>query len=377
MKTSQLPQIVWYDDNPEQIQNYAYILSNQEEHPVKVHVVTKHDAVLDYSQNGIDYFLLDVRDENDDRDGIALSRSIRSINATVPILFITQFFNLYRRSLKEVAPKELIIKKTELSGEFLKKFIESVCSLASLHFKFRQTGLYKMPYETYVKRKDKFELARLHWKLNKHWIPHYLGFNKKAWLAISGKEIIRSDSVMKSFPTQEEIKKLSKSYKAMVFVYRSPYISEEGSVSPDLRLGFYPKLNFKLQSTEGYGHFDTGSNFSFISAKGINFPDAPSLQTDEFLNEEFEFVVTHMPIDIRGTAKSHGKQIPHHRLQMGLVLDWEDSPFIKIDKNRSALFGRDLLEQIPEDILLQKQEQRNIKSINTILVNKGWENKKE
>jgi hypothetical protein len=114
---------------------------------------------------------------------------------------------------------------------------------------------------------------------------------------------------------------------------------------------YYPRLKVRIDGREVVDDFDTGAMMTMVSSdivkKGeLNFTMTAS--TGSHLGAMYSYFPARASIEIQdGQGNWEARKMP-----LAVVEDWGNSPFIRINRTRSALIGRDILRAFPVEITL-------------------------
>jgi hypothetical protein len=114
---------------------------------------------------------------------------------------------------------------------------------------------------------------------------------------------------------------------------------------------FYPAVRAKIAGVELMGDFDTGAFQTFlsdeISRRGI-LDHLRDTETEFHLGEPYQFFSKKLSVSLLdGGGAEQTKEIT-----VAVVERWGDTAFIKVNRERKVLFGRDLLRAFRIEIYL-------------------------
>jgi hypothetical protein len=212
---------------------------------------------------------------------------------------------------------------------------------------------------------------------NHHWLQEKFSAPRTAWLAVIDGEVIASGKTLKDLPLAKQNVEISRRTGKFPFIFINDdfmLIEESGSTWHETNDpgDFYPTLPVTLISAstaiEIIGDFDTGAaqtfaNYDFLASRNlIRSEIGDDYDSSRHLSRSFNYVTK--PLHFKLFSKS-GKT---YDLQTNIncVLNWHASPFIKINPQRVALIGRDLLLALKPKVLLDF-EKRQTEIVNSMI----------
>ncbi len=227
-----------------------------------------------------------------------------------------------------------------------------------------------LPFEAIEKLsiKERGALQRSLKEQNKDWLREKIANLKALWVMVMDGRVHAWGKSMKDYPQPEQIMEICRSTGKYPFIFidDDQMAIEEGS-SVWHRLDeddYYPTVPVILRSDSGttklVADFDTGSPFSFVSYDLLLKAHVVQRHFGEYVENAIHLgklyqcvakVVYAEIVTVPGKTKTFTTTIY-------CVDDWLNSPFVKINPNRAALIGRDLLLELQLNVLLQFGKRR-------------------
>ncbi|MGH7454987.1 MAG: hypothetical protein ACRENG_26760 [bacterium] len=217
--------------------------------------------------------------------------------------------------------------------------------------------------------KERAILQRHLKKQNHDWLQKKFSELGAAWLVVVDSKVIASGKSLKTEPMPPQLVKISRRTGKFPFVFVNDdclAIEEGGSAwhsTTDLG-DYYPTLPVILGSTcdvaEVVGDFDTGASHSFVDydfllAQNLIMPVVGEFpKTSHHLNRSYEYVAKFL----RFRLSSKDDETRVLETKICCVLDWHTSPFVKINPNRIALIGRDIMLELKPRVLLDFEKRQ-------------------
>ena len=199
---------------------------------------------------------------------------------------------------------------------------------------------------------------------NKEWLAQMFTKLQVGWLIVIDGKIIKHGSSLGDFPKEEEILRIGEQIGKVPFVFLNDNLLaiEEGQsgwhATGDEPADFYPTLPARLRGDVGsisiVGDFDTGSRETFVDfdmllAQSVTRKRRIELRgTSWHLSSGFNYVLRNLTVELAGT----GNVIRRVDRTIVCVLNWTNSPFVRINPNRTALIGRGILFDIKPKVIL-------------------------
>jgi hypothetical protein len=211
--------------------------------------------------------------------------------------------------------------------------------------------------------KERAMLQRRLKKQNYDWLQKKFSELGAAWLVVVDSKVITSGKSLKTEPMPPQLVKISRRTGKFPFVFVNDdflAIEESGSAwhSTTDPGDYYPTLPIILGArsdvVEVVGDFDTGANPSFVDydfllAQNLIMPVVGEFpKTSHHLNRSYEYVAKFLRF--RLSSKEDETRVLETKICC--VLDWHTSPFVKINPNRVALIGRDIMLELKPRVLL-------------------------
>jgi hypothetical protein len=217
---------------------------------------------------------------------------------------------------------------------------------------------------------ERFEHKRRLKEQNQRWLEEKFASLHAAWLMVLEGEVIGYGETMRDYPRVEQIREVGSRYGKRPFLFINDLVvAVEESFSKwratVYRDDFYPTVPITLHTDAGSlsltADFDTGAASSFVdydllseqAMLEINGEDEEA-EVSIHLGEGFRFFSKSVTIEVE--ASNEGRL--RRNVFVACVLDWNRSPFVRINPRRSALAGRDLFLQLKSRVLLDLGNRR-------------------
>jgi len=239
---------------------------------------------------------------------------------------------------------------TEIDAASLPSFQQWVAPVQPPRFRGEN-----LPWEAIEKLSIKERGAMQRWlkELNKAWLEEKFASLNALWLMIVDGEVIASGTTKKDYPKPARISEICRQTEKYPFIFiNDNALTIEESSSAWNRIGatdFYPTIPLSLNSDSGsaalIADFDTGSASSFadydflLAHNVVQRDDREYVEDSVHLSQAYEFISK--TVTIKMTTNS-GKEVALET-DVYCVENWARSPFVKINSQRLALIGRDLL----------------------------------
>jgi hypothetical protein len=199
------------------------------------------------------------------------------------------------------------------------------------------------------------------WDENENWIREQIEQHDAAWILVCNRKILKWSKSIKEYPSRDELKEVANKYNLFPFVFARPPLIEESSWNKINTNDYYPTLKISVdKKLDLIGDMDTGSpitalNMEQLISSGNIRPDLiDTLERDIFHDEYYEYSIE--PIYIQITDETGKKKSKH--ITCECVKDWYKSLFCKVNPNRQALIGRDLLLEFPIEVKLDGKKKK-------------------
>jgi len=204
---------------------------------------------------------------------------------------------------------------------------------------------------------------------NHLWLQEKFSALRAAWLVVVDGEVIASGKSLKQLPLAPKNVELSRQTGKFPFVFiNDDFMAIEENVSawhvtnePE---DYYPTLPVTLSSdsktVEIVGDFDTGASHTFVDydflvVKNLLQPEVGDYyEISRHLSQSYHYVAK----SFRFQLSSKAGKIHAFDAMIYCVPDWRASPFVKINPDRIALIGRDLLLALKPKVLLDFEKRR-------------------
>lgn len=197
---------------------------------------------------------------------------------------------------------------------------------------------------------------------NQRWLQEKFEELGVAWLAVVDGKIIASGKTRKTKPLPPQTLEISQRTGKFPFIFANDklMVIEEGVTAWQTTTqpgDYYPSFQLKIGSDAAFeviGDLDTGSTHTFFDydsliAQNIIRPEARDyLEIHHHLNRPFVYVDKLVRIELPAAPD----ETRFLETLICCVQDWQTSPFVKINPNRTALIGRDIMLELKPRVLL-------------------------
>jgi len=195
---------------------------------------------------------------------------------------------------------------------------------------------------------------------NQVWLERMRQALRAEWLLVVDGEIVRYGASWEEYPSDEELEILIQRLGKVPLLSAADPMIEEASWNPTrYPADFYPALPITFQGLTGQSvtlvaDFDTGSRHTFADAEILQrqgiiaLPPTTLWAVGWHLNRPFRYTpksLIAILTAVDGTKKTASQTIL-------CVRNWQQSPFVAVNPNRTALVGRSLCFAVQAKILL-------------------------
>jgi hypothetical protein len=199
-------------------------------------------------------------------------------------------------------------------------------------------------------------------KWNDSWIRQKFAELNATWLFVIDGDVIAYGSDLSSYPEDDFIDSICQQTGKFPFVFidERELMIEESTVwhTTNRENDWYPTLELtiseKSASVDIIGDFDTGAIMIFADIEFLQTAQVVKLRRAQVVRSAFHFNRRYMYIPMRFTIALQDASgiIRESRQTINCVLNWQQSPFIQVNPNRTALIGREVLLEIKPKVLL-------------------------
>jgi hypothetical protein len=200
-------------------------------------------------------------------------------------------------------------------------------------------------------------------KLNTIWIEDQLRKLSARWMMVIEGHVVLHGPTLDNYPEDDEFLNLCQTTGKYPFVFFSKRVFEIEEQSQAWHKTYepndlYPAVSISLS---GYNHhlaiaadLDTGamdcySDLELLSANGIIKIQLQEFEdTSEHLSRPFTYFTKRIWLELIDDAGTHRKR----RATVICVDDWQNSPFVSINANRTFLLGRSILLTLQPRLVL-------------------------
>ncbi len=366
-----LVHVLWVDDEPEAIDSYRRLLGRERDKlGIEIDIATSIEVAQRKLDTG-NYSAIVIDCKMDIYDwaanGAEFLLEINKTRKDLPTFVYSAFLDdpLYDDFLS----KSYAILKVSKMGEFERPiskdpFFQTLSKRALQYSEVKHLHPEKIQFSNYLDNPAKFSAeADAHWQKHGHWIQVEMKRNNYAWCVVCGDNIVRISGNPFDFPNQETLRQIGFETNLIPFAYSATLAPED---SAELSGGdvlwkptafnddYYPKLRVRIANTVVEDDFDTGAIRTHVSDALIQkgFLEFWRESDVGHLGTPYQFFSKTVPVSILGSeGGEHTRE-----LAVTVVQDWDDSPFISVNRNRLCLLGRDLLYAFPVEIILDSRK---------------------
>jgi hypothetical protein len=205
---------------------------------------------------------------------------------------------------------------------------------------------------------------------NREWLLQKFNELRAGWLMVVDGQVIASGATLSDYPTPEQLLAVCHRTGKFPFLFineKIMMIEESGSVwhLTNIPRDFYPTVPVKIRSDKAtaaiVGDLDTGAiptfvDYDFLIGQNLIQPQTPEETDDaQHLGQAYEHLTRNIVIEIffpSGEVRS--LEVP-----IACVTGWQNSPFVAINPNRTALLGRAIFLMLKPRILLDFDKQES------------------
>lgn len=212
---------------------------------------------------------------------------------------------------------------------------------------------------------DKLRLKRQ----NREWLLQNFKTLRVAWFMVIDGEIAASGKTLSDYPTPEQLLEVCHSTGKFPFLFINEEVMaiEESSsawhASNELK-DYYPTVPIKFHSENAeaavIGDLDTGAISTFVDydllarKKIIELSVQEDAELSLHLNQSYAYLPRRVEIEITLASGEMRSQTA----TIACVVDWQDSPFVKINPHRTALIGREVFFKFKPCLLLDFEKRQ-------------------
>lgn len=193
------------------------------------------------------------------------------------------------------------------------------------------------------------------------WIDAALEEREAKWILVCGGEVLEFSPTLQNYPSRERLMQIGQERDRVPFVFISTPLIEESEWSSLAKNDFYPTIRLTVAaggtvvdglpapSLEITADFDTGSPSFFVDydqmleSQIVDFQPVDQAHWRPHLGQAYSLHI--LPILV-GVSSENGMTAAREIATL-CVRDWRQSPLCKINPNREALAGRNLLLEFP------------------------------
>ena len=210
------------------------------------------------------------------------------------------------------------------------------------------------------------ERGMLQWRLqqqNRFWLKENFARLKAAWIVVVDRRVIASGKNLKNLPMQTQVRRICRRTGKFPFIFvNDKFITIEEitaawSTTNQAR-DYYPTFPLTLRSAakvvDIVGDFDTGASNTFVDYDFLRDHDLIQPQAEDYpivslhLSQRFAYVAKWLQVEVPSNSRETRNLIA----RIFCVSNWNFSPFVALNPNRTALIGRDIMFELKPRVLL-------------------------
>jgi len=226
-----------------------------------------------------------------------------------------------------------------------------------------KNDVFSLHFEEYVALSDD-ERERIQlraYQLNHSWVDAELDRLGAQWLLVCRGEVIQSSPTLRDYPSREKLVAVGKESGCVPFVFVKEPLIEESVWSSLPGVDFYPTLQIaigargcRVEDLSATGlvfmaDFDSGSPNLFLDYERMlsgNIIDRQPVDQTHFRPHLGQVYCFHVWPVVVGVTDEQGR-IKTQEFPGLCVRNWQQSPLCRVNPNREALAGRNLLLEFP------------------------------
>jgi len=237
------------------------------------------------------------------------------------------------------------------------------------------------------------ERSLLQWRLqqqNRFWLKETFAKLKAAWIVVVDRQVIASGKSLKNLPMQTQVRRICRRTGKFPFIFvNDKFITIEEitaawSTTNQAR-DYYPTFPLTLRSAakvvDIVGDFDTGASNTFVDYDFLTDHNLIQPQVEDYpivslhLSQRFAYVAKWLQVEVPSNSGETRNLIA----RVFCVSNWNISPFVEINPNRTALIGRDILLELKPQVLLDfaKRQTEIVTAMKTSRTRKKVDQKKK
>ena len=270
--------------------------------------------------------------------------------------------------VKEIAEKVKSADESTISA-ILKMLVEYGCELPE-HLeesrKFEGENPTLSEYEK-LSLQQQCELQDAAAQRNESWIRQKFAELNATWLFVIDGGIIAYGSDLSSYPEDDFIDSICQQTGKFPFVFidECQLLIEEGTGwhTTNRENDWYPTIELTISEQSSpvniIGDFDTGAIMIFVDFEFLQTAQVVKPRRAQVVHSAFHFNqrYVYLPKRITITLQDESGVTRESRQTINCVLDWQQSPFIQVNPNRTALIGRKVLLELKPKVALDFSRQ--------------------
>lgn len=363
--------ILWMDDEPE----FLDILSQElldEGVPLSVEPVTTiAQAEKKLESHQFCGLVVDCRMSNEDPAGHNGASFLLAVNKKYRHLptFVYSAFCLGPSYARALEASYAIYKadKTERWPRPLANWslIDAVTRYAAAYKRVKEFEPEKIQFHLFVQDPEEYaESVAVHWDRHKHWILEDLRRKAATWCVVCGTEIVEASSKLSEYPNEAALRRIGEQKGVIPFAYSLAFLPESinahsTEVTPWNRTkysgDYYPTIRIAIGETYLTDDFDTGAYQTHVSDEIVKRGILDAVRDSDHLGQSYRFFTKKIKVGL--TDERGAEQVGE--TPVSVVLDWDDSPFVAVNRKRRVLVGRDILRLFCVDVSLNSSAKQS------------------
>jgi len=255
--------------------------------------------------------------------------------------------------LEQLSPQELAVVQERLAAR--QKAAEPPPSLSA--------DVFDLPFDDYLALSDQErEAVQLHaYQTHQAWIDAELERQGAEWVLVCGGEVLEASPTLRNYPSREKLMHIGQQRGRVPFVFVREPLVEESGWSALVGNDFYPTVrlagaapgtsteNLAAAGVELTADFDSGSLNLFVDYDqmlALKIIDRQPIDQAHFRPHLGQLYRFHVLSLLAGVTDENGA-VAAREFPALCVRDWRQSPLCRVNPNREALAGRNLLLEFP------------------------------
>lgn len=358
--------VLWLDDKPETVRPFKQLLDKERNRTgIDIDIATSIERARELLKtDAYDALVVDLRMDDFDlsSSGAEFLLEVNKTNKCLPTFVCSSFLDdaTYLDDLGRSYAIQIASKNDRFDRPLMKApFFEAIYKAAESYQRVKAFKPEQISFTAYMKDPSRYAIQTdTHWQKHRHWITTEMARRGFKWAVVCGNKVVIGDNDTFRFPTEDELIDIGTRENLIPFAYSRPLLPEDTSVGVSGSTGWnsmgsddhYPTIKATVGKLVLEDDFDTGAGCTFVSdaivRKGpLNFwRDLDGVH----LGKSYRYFVKREQLDLwdlGGTTQTS-------EVMITVVKDWDNSPFVEVNKNRRILFGRDVLRAFKVEVHL-------------------------